>query len=114
MDDLVGHDVIGFDRGDAIIKAYGAHSHVVTREDFPVRCDDQMVYWYLLLAGAGVGFAQVLVTGPHPELEQVDIGMRLPPMPVWLVMHEEVRSNARICRVADHLAEALGGILGNA
>lgn len=114
IDDLIRHDVIGFDRSDAIIKAYAAHGHVVTREDFPVRCDDQMVYWNMLLAGAGIGFAQVLVAGPHPELEPVEIGMRLPPMPVWLVMHEEVRTNARIRRVADHLAEALGEILRTA
>lgn len=40
--------------------------------------------------------------------------MRLPPMPVWLVMHEEVRGNARIRHVADHLAEALGDILRTA
>ena len=113
LDDLMKHDVIGFDRSEAIIKAYAAHSHVVTREDFTIRCDDQMVYWNLLLAGAGVGFAQVLVAGPHPELEQVEIGLSFPPMPVWLVMHEEVRSNARIRRVADHLADALGKRLRN-
>jgi DNA-binding transcriptional LysR family regulator len=111
MEDLAGHDVIGFDRSDAIIKAYAAHGHLVTRDDFPVRCDDQMVYWNLLMAGAGLGFAQVLVAGRHPELERIEIGMRLPPMPVWLVMHEEVRSNARIRRVADLLARALADIL---
>ena len=113
-ENLTTHDVIGFDRDDAIIKAYAAHGHSAKREDFPVRCDDQMVYWNLLLAGAGVGFAQVLVAGRHPELERVDIDMRLPPMPVWLVMHEEVRSNARIRRVADFLVEALGDILRKA
>jgi DNA-binding transcriptional LysR family regulator len=111
MEDLAGHDVIGFDRSDAIIKAYAAHGHLVTRDDFPVRCDDQMVYWNLLMAGAGLGFAQVLVAGRHPDLERIEIGMRLPPMPVWLVMHEEVRSNARIRRVADLLARALADIL---
>ncbi len=114
IENLLEHDVIGFDRSDAIIKAFAAHGLAVTRADFPIRCDDQMVYWNLLLAGAGVGFAQVLVAGRHPDLEQVDIDMRLPPLPVWLVMHEEVRSNARIRRVADGLAKAIGDILHDA
>jgi len=112
--DLLEHDLIGFDRNDGIVKAYAANGHSVTREDFPVRCDDQMLYWNLLLAGAGVGFAQTLVARRYHELEQVDVDMRVPPMPVWLVMHEEVRTNARIRRVADFLASALGDILHSA
>ena len=86
----------------------------MTREDFSVRCDDQMLYWNLLLAGAGVGFAQTLVAGRYHELEQVEVDMRVPAMPVWLVMHEDVRTNARIRRVADFLASALGDILRSA
>ena len=107
--DLLKHDVIGFDRGDAILKGYAANGLSATRESFPVRCDDQMVYWNLLLAGAGLGFAQVPLASRYPELEQVSVGLRLPPMPVWLVLHEEVRSNARVRRVADHLSAMLGG-----
>lgn len=111
VEDLMKQNVIGFDRGDAIIKGYAANELSVTRDDFAIRCDDQMVYWNLLLAGAGLGFAQKLVARRHPELEQVNIDMRIPPMPVWLVMHEEVRSNARIRRVADYLSAALGDAL---
>lgn len=114
VEDLMTQDVIGFDRGDAIIKGYAANGLSVTRDDFAIRCDDQMVYWNLLLAGVGLGFAQKLVARRHPELEQVNIDMRIPPMPVWLVMHEEVRSNARIRRVADYLSAALGDALRNA
>ncbi|MBW8734605.1 MAG: LysR family transcriptional regulator [Asticcacaulis sp.] len=109
--DLLDHDVIGFDRGDAILKGYAAYGHPVTREQFPFRCDDQMVCWHLLLAGAGLGFAQNLLAARRPELEQVEIGMDIPSLPVWLVMHEEVRTNARIRRVADFLAAELGEIL---
>ena len=111
VEDLKRRDVIGFDRDDAIIKGYAANGMSVTRDDFAVRCDDQMVYWNLLLAGAGLGFAQTLIARRRPELEQVDIDMHMPPLPVWLVMHEEVRSNARIRRVADYLSAALGDIL---
>lgn len=111
MLDILDHDVIGFDRLDDIIKGYAAHGYPVTRNQFPVRCDDQMVCWHLLLAGAGIGFAQDLLAGAQPELERLDIGMNLPALPVWLVMHEEVRTNARIRRVADFLSAALSARL---
>jgi DNA-binding transcriptional LysR family regulator len=107
MRDILDHDVIGFDRADDILKGYAAHGFPVTRNQFPVRTDDQMVCWHLLLAGAGIGFAQCLLADAQPELERIDIGMNLPALPVWLVMHEEVRSNARIRRVADFLTVSL-------
>ncbi|MCJ2095477.1 LysR family transcriptional regulator [Methylobacterium sp. J-072] len=109
--DLAGHDVLGFDRNDALLRAYAAHGLRAERKDFCIRCDDQMVSWNLMLAGAGLGFAQVLLAGRQPELEQAEIGLHLAPLPVWLVLHEEVRGNARIRRVADVLSEALIGVL---
>ena len=109
-DDLLKHDVIGFDRSDVIIKGYAANGLATTRESFPVRCDDQIVYWNLLMAGAGLGFAQVPLASRYPELERMPIPFPIPPMPVWLVLHEEVRSNARVRRVADHLSAALADL----
>ncbi len=111
VSDMLALGVLGFDRSDAILKAFAARGHPVTREDFPVRCDDQMVYWNLLVAGAGLGVAQVLLAGRHPDLAPVEVGLQMPVLPVWLVMHEEVRSNARIRRVADFLGAALGTAL---
>ncbi len=109
--DLLAHDVIGFDRSDLMVQAYALNGLVVTRDDFPIRCDDPMTYWHLLLSGAGLGIAQTLVARRHPELEALNVGLRLPALPVWLVMHEDVRTNARIRRVADHLAAGLGNAL---
>lgn len=113
VDDMLALGVIGFDSDDAIVRAFALQGHPVTREDFPIRCDDQMVYWNLLVAGAGLGFAQVLLARRHPGLERVDVDLRLPVLPVWLVMHEEVRTSARIRRVADFLGMALVAILAN-
>ena len=111
MRDILDHDVIGFDRADDILRGYAAMGFPVTRHQFPVRTDDQMVCWHLLLAGAGIGFAQDLLAGAQSNLEKLDLGMNLPALPVWLVMHEEVRTNARIRRVADFLSTALSARL---
>ncbi len=110
MRDLLKHDVIGFDRNEVIRKLYAASGYPVEREAFPLRCDDEMVCWNLMLAGAGIFFAQVMLADRFPTLERVDIDI-MPPMPVWLVMHKEVRSNARIRRVADFLAASISDLL---
>lgn len=109
--DLARHDFIGLDRSDLLIRGFAAYGLHLAREEFALRSDDQMVGWHLLLAGAGIGVAQVILASRYPELEQVDAGLRLAPLPVWLVMSEEVRSNARIRRVADFLTTALTQLL---
>jgi DNA-binding transcriptional LysR family regulator len=109
--DLLHHDLIGLDRSDLLIKSYSAYGLPVTREDFALRCDDFMVGWNLLLAGAGIGLAQTLLARRWPELVTVSPDIELPSLPVWLVMTEEVRSNARVRRVADFIANALSELL---
>ncbi len=107
MADMATHDILGFDRGEDILKGFQAVGFPVAREFFPVRTDDQIVFHQLMLAGAGIGFSQCRVAEAHPQLERLDVGLNLPPLQIWLVMHEEVRSNARIRRVADFLDDAL-------
>lgn len=111
-DDLRHHDLIGLDRSDFLLRGFASYGINLTREEFALRTDDGMLTWNLLLAGAGIGIAQVILARRHPELEQVGAGIGLGALPVWLVMSEEVRSNARIRRVADFLASALTEILG--
>lgn len=108
MQDLHGHDFIGLDRSDLLIRGYAHYGLHLAREGFALRCDDQMVGWHLMLASAGIGVAQVLLAERHPELEQVDAGLHLAPLPVWLVMSEDVRGNARVRRVADFLSADIG------
>jgi len=112
MTELLQHDVLGFDRSEVILKLFASAGRIVHREAFPIRCDDQMVGWQLLLAGAGLGFAQDMLAASQPTLERLDFDL-VPPMPVWLVTHEEVRSNARIRRVADFLASSIMNLLAS-
>lgn len=110
-DDLQRHDLIGLDRGEFLIRAFSAYNIDLTREQFAFRTDDGMLTWNLLLAGAGIGVGQVILAKRYPQLEQVEGGIALNALPVWLVMSEEVRTNARIRRVADFLSTALGEVL---
>jgi len=110
-EDLHRHDLIGFDRSEFLVRAFAVRDIHLAREEFALRTDDAMLTWNLLLAGAGVGIAQVILANRHPELEQVDVGVELGSLPVWLVMSEEVRGNARIRRVADFLSAGLSSVL---
>jgi DNA-binding transcriptional LysR family regulator len=109
--DLRRHDLIGFDRLDTLIRGFAGHDMHLSRDDFVLRTDDAMLAWQLMLAGAGIGVGQVVIARRHGQLEQVDAGMKLQALPVWLVMSEDARNSARIRRVADVLSTHLSAIL---
>jgi len=106
-DALMELDFVGFDRSELIIRTMRDFGITVERSFFPVRCDDQAAYWQIVRAGCGVGAAQQVVGDAEPIVERVLPQFELPALPVWLVAPEALKSNARIRRVWDTLAEAL-------
>ncbi|MDU8929574.1 LysR family transcriptional regulator [Alisedimentitalea sp. MJ-SS2] len=109
--DLAGHDIVGYDRSELIVRGMRQAGVDVSREDFPVRCDDQTVYWELVRAGCGIGFGQSMVARADPEMLEIDLGFPIPSLPVWLAAHEGLRHTPRVRKVWDMLAEALGRIV---
>ncbi|MEM9971997.1 MAG: LysR family transcriptional regulator [Pseudomonadota bacterium] len=107
FDDLEGHDLIGYDRSETLIRGMRAFGWAVTREDFPVRCDHHAVYWKLLRAGAGIGFAQVSIARDAPDVVQLLPDIPLPGLPVWLTAHQAVRRTPRVAVVWDALVQGL-------
>jgi DNA-binding transcriptional LysR family regulator len=101
------HDLIGQDRLEDYIKGMAAVGIKIGRDGFSFRCDDQIVNWHMLKAGAGIGVAQRLLGDAEPDLIRLELGVSLPSLPVWLVMHEGVGHNAHIRRVANILAQAI-------
>jgi DNA-binding transcriptional LysR family regulator len=107
-DDLLKHDVVGYDRAEEIIKGFAALGVSVDRHFFAVRCDDQVAYWRLVVAGAGIGFSQVRLGDAEPLVARVLPDFEIPPLPVWLTAHAGLRTNLRVRRVFDFLADRLG------
>ncbi|MFD2057151.1 LysR family transcriptional regulator [Mesorhizobium calcicola] len=105
--DLVGHDLIGFDRDDSAIRGFAAAGIKVDRHAFRFRADNQIVLWEAVRAGNGIGFGQEPLADRDPLVEKVLPDFALPVLPVWLAMHRDVRSSVRIRRVADFLYEEL-------
>jgi len=107
LDDLMDHDLIGYDTNDLIVRSMRDMGWLVTRSDFAVRCDAQSAYWELVRAGCGIGFSQIGVGRADPLVEQLPTGQDIPRLPVWLAAHEAMRQTPRIHRVWTLLAELL-------
>lgn len=109
-DDLLKFDVIGYDRNDLIIRTMNELGWSAKREDFPMRCDNQATYWELLRAGCGIGFSQADIARTDPQIEELDLGIELPKLPVWLTTHQAMRQTPRLRRVWDLLIEGLSAL----
>lgn len=106
-DDLQNHDFVGYDVNPALIDGFAEFGMTVTRDFFKVRCDDHATYWNLVRAGCGIGFAQGKIANDDPDIVEIDPGVVIPPLPIWLTAHEAMRHTPRVRRVWDLLAEGL-------
>ena len=107
VEDLAAHDVIGYDRSDLLIEGMRAAGIEVDRSFFAFRSDDQSLCWRMLIAGFGVGFMQIGIGEREPRVTRLPTSHPLPTLPMWLTAHQELRSNPRVRRVFDFLAERL-------
>ncbi len=104
-------DFVGLDKNDQMIRAMRDIGMNVDREFFPVRCDDQAAHWRLVCAGCGVGGMQVAIGDAETKVERIFNELELPTLPVWLAAPDALRSNARIRKVWDLLAQAFNAPL---
>ena len=106
-EDLLAHRLIGYDRGDTVLRGFARMGVTITKAQFALRCDDQVAYSQLVSAGAGIGFMSHYTARALPGLERVLPQLKLPPLPCWLAVHREIRSSKVVRRVYDFLAEAI-------
>lgn len=111
MAELLHHDIIGYDRDDQMIRGFRAAGLDVTRDSFAIRTDDQIAYWELVRAGAGIGVGQGAVAQRDPNLRAVLPGATLPVLPVWLTAHDRLRHVPRVDRVWQALRGGLVRVL---
>ncbi|MBK9235268.1 MAG: LysR family transcriptional regulator [Rhodoferax sp.] len=110
--DLMQHDLIGSDADPAILQGFQAMGYAATRETFAFRSDDFIVQWQAVRAGLGVGFCADYMARTDPDVQRVLPGLlKIPPLPMWLAVHREIRTNRRIRAVYDFLAEALPHVI---
>lgn len=105
--EVFDHDLVGYDRSDLILRELRMAGVEAQRDWFATRTDHHTVYWELVRAGCGLGFAQADIGDADPLVERLLPDMPMPQLPVWLAAHEAMRNTPRIRRVWDALAEGL-------
>ena len=88
-------------------RGFAALGYPVGREQFAFRTDDLIASWEAVRAGLGVGFmANYLIRTDSAVVPLLPM-LAIPPLPVWLTVHREIRTSRRIRAVYDFLAQAL-------
>ncbi|MCY6383516.1 LysR family transcriptional regulator [Hoeflea prorocentri] len=105
VEELFQHRLIGMDRSNLILEGMADLGIHAQRGSFAVRTDDQVAYFELVKAGAGIGFIAHILAAGSPGLQRILPDVTIPPLPIWLASHSELRTSRRIRRTMDFLYE---------
>lgn len=103
--EIFNHSVIGYDRSRLIIDGFKQFGLTVDRDFFSFRSDDQVVCWNMVCAGFGIGFNQIAIGARDERVVRLQHVEGIGSLPVWLTAHAALKSDLRIRRVYDHLAQ---------
>jgi len=112
-EELLQHRLIGYDQDDDILRGFASMGTAISRDAFAIRSDDLIVQWEAIRAGLGIGFAPAYVAAMEPGIVSVLPALGIPVLPVWLVVHREIRTNRHIRAAFDFLADAIGSRLAS-
>jgi DNA-binding transcriptional LysR family regulator len=80
-------------------------TRITSSDSCMVRCDDFIVQWQAVRAGLGVGCVAEYMLRTDPQVRLLLVGqLHIPPLPMWLTVHREIRTSQRIRAVYDYLA----------
>ncbi|MES2041309.1 MAG: LysR family transcriptional regulator [Pseudomonadota bacterium] len=111
---LKNHSVIGYDREFPYIRALQKRYPQVQRADFSLRADSDLVQFSAIRKGYGIGICQLGLAQRHTYLQRVLADEFQIDFPVWVVMHEDLRSSQRYRTTFDHLVKELQALLQKA
>jgi DNA-binding transcriptional LysR family regulator len=106
MTDLDAHDLIGFDTETQALRAMAERLAPLDRPGFAFRADSNLAQLAAIRAGFGIGLCQVAVARRDSSLVRIlpEAAIQLP---LWIVMHEDLKTSARFRAVFDALATGL-------
>lgn len=110
MADLSNHDLIGYDVETPAIRAVAQLYPALSRNGFALRVDSDVTQLAAIRAGFGIGVCQVALAAAEPDLVRVLPEAFSLPLETWIVMHEDLRGNARCRVVFDALVEGLSKV----
>ncbi|MBB4123459.1 DNA-binding transcriptional LysR family regulator [Martelella radicis] len=109
--DVADVPTIGFDHELVYIREALSAFGDMTLPDFDFRSDSNLAQLAAIRAGCGFGFCQAPIGRRDPRLDEVLVGQVPLSLPLFVVMHEDLRHSPR-CRVTfDALANGLKAYL---
>lgn len=111
IQELFDHDVVGYDQSPLMVRAMRDMGHEITPEAFAVRTDNQSAYWELVRTGCGIGFTQAHLGRSDPMMQELNLGIDIPALPIWLTARQDVRRIPRVDRIWDLLVELVPQVL---
>jgi DNA-binding transcriptional LysR family regulator len=100
------HRLIGYDRETAFVRAALARGFPLGRDRFSLRSDSDLAQMAALRAGCGIGVCQVPLARRYGLTRVLARELRFE-LPVWIVMHGDLRGQPRCRIVFDALATGL-------
>ena len=113
VSDLYTHSLIGFDRETAFIRATRVKTLPFERGMFSLRTDSDLAQLAAIRAGYGIGICQVGLAKRDPNIVRLLPKALSLKLSTWIVMHADLRGNARCRVVSDALAEGLVAYIGS-
>jgi DNA-binding transcriptional LysR family regulator len=108
------HRLISDRQSGEIARGFAALGVPFPEQNVVFRSDDFLAQWGAVRAGLGIGFVSTYLAEADPDVVRLLPEVPIPGIPMWLVAHREVRTNARVKAVFDWLAVALPQRLGSA
>jgi len=103
--DLSGHTLVGADRDPSFPRAVAALG--LRPEQFAFRTDSILAQIEAIVRGVGIGGTQLGIAARFANLVPVLPAIRIDPLEVWIVMHQDLRSDPAVRKVFDALSAAL-------
>lgn len=106
--DLVNHDLIAGDQSSDIEMGFESQGFSAKELRFAMRSDDLNAQWAAVKAGLGIGFMSDYLLRSEPSVKAVLADLKLIEFPVWLTVHRELQTSARIRAVYQFMAAEVG------
>jgi DNA-binding transcriptional LysR family regulator len=107
MDELRAHTLLGYDRAIPLARVVQQIDIPVTRDLFALHSDSELTQLAMMRAGYGVCPCQPQIARRDPNLVPLltdQFGFELE---VWVVMHEDLKTDRRMRLLFDHLVDGL-------
>lgn len=105
--DLKHADFVGFDNGHQFLDVLNQNGLDLSRKNFPITAENHSAHWALVKQGMGIGGMIEEIGEAELLVERVLPTLSFPMDDVWLVAHRELKTNKRVRRVFDFLANEL-------